>query len=59
MKTYKCSEVKRKCAYSCSLSLVGTFCDYIGIEGQSRGCPPEKCDKFKPKEGRRRVKPKL
>lgn len=32
------------------------LCDYIGKEGHSRGCRPDKCDKFKRKTKTRKGK---
>lgn len=43
-----------KCFYSRKTSSPSqncgnVFCDYISIEGHSRGCRPDECDKFKPR----------
>ncbi|MCI5650371.1 MAG: hypothetical protein MR332_13280 [Fusicatenibacter sp.] len=37
-------------------NLSNLYCDYIGIVGHSRGCRPDECNKFKPKNGRKRRK---
>lgn len=48
------------CTYTGELNvktsnLYNVTCDYIGIEGHSRGCSPMNCKKFKEKvSGRRR-----
>lgn len=59
--TYKCSEVQKKCMYSVTMKEGMIICDYIGVEGHSRGCSPEKCDKYKPKTRYRedRMRPKM
>lgn len=46
----------KKCKYCEYLAfhantITGSVCDYIGIEGKSRGCSPLNCDKFKLKRG--------
>lgn len=47
VKTYQCSKVGHKCIYKSGNGQNRT-CDYIGIAGHRRGCPPEQCDKYKP-----------
>lgn len=44
---YKCKHIK-DCVYRRPLRLdkKTTSCDYILLEGRSRGCDPENCDKF-------------
>lgn len=55
-KTYKCSEVHDTCLWG------GTCggekcCDYYFVKGvgNRRGCPPEKCTKYKKGDGRPRI----
>lgn len=47
--TVKCSAIHDKCAYSVKMRNGVYVCDFIGVEKHRRGCPPENCDKFKPK----------
>jgi hypothetical protein len=42
-----------KCKYGTRAGGI-LVCDYIGIEGHSRGCSPEACDKFGGKRRRRK-----
>ena len=57
VKTVKCSEVQDTCIYR-GKSGVDVICDYIGVTGRSRRCSPERCDKYKKKEGDARwIKP--
>lgn len=44
--TVRCSEAHRTCKYAGSKSINSGMCDYIGITGQTRGCPAEECDKY-------------
>lgn len=48
-KTYDCSKVGKKCIYSTKIAGNTEICDYIGVEGHSRGCEPDKCTKFRRK----------
>jgi hypothetical protein len=51
-------KVKTKCQYGARQG--GTWiCDYMAKEGHRRGCPHEKCDKYKGKPGRRRTKSEI
>lgn len=50
MKTYDCSKVFKTCQYGKVLSGNTPVCDYLCMTGSSRGCPPDKCDKYKNKE---------
>lgn len=53
-KTYKCSKVKQTCKYCGRISSPkATFsntCDYLLKTGKRRGCNPEACDKYEPRE---------
>ena len=49
-KTHDCSKVFKKCIYSKVLGGVNPICDYLCMTGSSRGCSPDKCDKYKNKE---------
>lgn len=48
-----CKDVITTCYYSSHINLSGVSrsasycCDYIGVEGHSRGCPPEACIKYR------------
>lgn len=52
--TYQCSKVKRSCQYCSVISGDLPVCNYILMEHQRRGCPPEECDKYKPRTRKRR-----
>lgn len=51
-KTVNCTKsVMKQCAWSYRYnSGTDAYCDYMSKAGHSRGCPPEACDKFKPRE---------
>lgn len=55
--TYQCSKVKKTCFYAVKMG-AQIACDYINMENHSRGCDPEKCDKYKKVERKRGRKPK-
>lgn len=55
--TYKCSTVRKTCAYAEKLG-AQYVCNYIGIEEKRRGCDPEACDKYKKAEHKRGRRPK-
>lgn len=58
-KTYKCSKVGKTCYYAGKFG-ADFCCDYLVIEGHSRGCKPEECDKYIKKKRRyRKVRPEL
>jgi hypothetical protein len=62
VKTYKCSEVKCRCKYSVTVSSGDTYCDYLCMTKQRRGCSPEKCFRFEPSntvKGRELVRLKI
>ena len=46
-KTYDCSKVGKKCIYSTKIAGNTEICDYIRVEGHSRGCEPDKCTKLR------------
>lgn len=46
VKPVKCSEKGKQCQYSANVGGGTIICDYLGKVGYSRGCDPEKCDKF-------------
>ena len=48
----RCSQVIKTCAYSSNLSASGIrFCDFLCMAGERRGCDPEACTRYKPRNG--------
>lgn len=53
--TVNCSlnnDVRRKCFYSCNIADTAMCCDYLIKTGKMRGCPADRCDKYK--EGKKK-----
>lgn len=49
IKTVKCTpKVMKQCVWSYRYnSGTDAYCDYLSKVGHSRGCSPDRCDKFK------------
>lgn len=57
VKTIKCTEsVMKRCSYGKCGSGCQYYCDYISIEGHSRGCLPTECTKYTTKKLNRKQK---